>query len=140
MLKHNLRVCSGNNPREGVASRKAWFDTSIALDLAARFCETSPLFFQRDLLASLAMTFLFHSCDKQARFGRWWLGMLLMSALGLSGCKTLGDHEDGLRRNDLAEPARQVRSKAESGKDKDQKEPDDPWMSKEAQKISRDLQ
>jgi hypothetical protein len=66
--------------------------------------------------------------------------MLLMSALGLSGCKTLGDHEDGLRRNDLAEPARQVRSKAESGKDKDQKEPDDPWMSKEAQKISRDLQ
>ena len=64
------------------------------------------------------MTFLFHRCDKKPRLGRWWLGLLLVWALGLSGCKAWRDHDEGLRRNDLAEPARQIRAKTEANKDK----------------------
>jgi hypothetical protein len=86
------------------------------------------------------MTFLFHGCDKKPRFGRWWLGLFLLWALGLPGCRAWGDHEEGLRKNDLAEPARQARARAEPNKDRNAKAADDPWMSEKAQKISRDLQ
>jgi hypothetical protein len=71
-----------------------------------------------------------------------WLGLLLVAVLGVSGCKQWGLHDDepykeGLRRNDLSEPARQVR--AIENPDKAKKPADDPWMSHEAQKIYRDL-
>ena len=89
------------------------------------------------------MISLFHSGDKKPRFGRWWLGLLLVSVLGFSGCKQWGLHDEGvrdegLRRNDLSAPARQVRSKEES--DKDKNAAGDPWMSEKAQEISRNLE
>ena len=86
------------------------------------------------------MTFPFLGGGKNPRFGGWWLGLVLLCPLLLLGCKTWRDRDDGLRRNDLAEPARQLRTKTEAIKDKDAKAADDPWMSEKAQKISRDLQ
>jgi hypothetical protein len=95
---------------------------------------------QQNSSASLAMTFPFHGCGERLRFGRWWLGLFLLGALGFSGCKTWGSHEEGLRESDLAEPARQARSRAEPSSKRDSKAVDDPWMSEKAQKIARDLQ
>jgi len=88
------------------------------------------------------MIFLFHSGDKKPRFGRWWLGLLLVSVLGFSSCKQWGLHDEGvrdegLRRNDLSAPARQIRAK--ENPDKDKRPANDPWMSQEAQKIYRDM-
>ena len=88
------------------------------------------------------MISLFHTGDNKPRFGRWWLGLFLVAALAFSGCKQWGAHDEashdaGLRCNDLSEPARQVRAK--ENPDKDKKPADDPWMSHEAQKISRNL-
>jgi hypothetical protein len=78
----------------------------------------------------------FHGGNKQRWRGQWWLGMLLVFALGLAGCRQWGTQDDKLRRNDLSMPARQIR--AEESPDKEKK-PADPWMSPEAQRISRDL-
>jgi hypothetical protein len=64
---------------------------------------------------------------------------MLVLALGLSGCKAWKNHDEGLRQNDLAEPARQYRSKTNADKDSKKKAADDPWMSDKAQKIARDL-
>jgi hypothetical protein len=86
------------------------------------------------------MTFLFHSCEKRPQLGRWSLGLILVLGLGLSGCKAWRDHGEGLRRNDLAEPARQFRSKTDADKGGKKKAADDPWMSDEANKIARDLE
>jgi hypothetical protein len=66
-----------------------------------------------------------------------WLGLFLAATLGLAGCRQWRTHDDGLRRNDLSAPARQVRAHEDLGKAK--KPADDPWMSPEAQRISRDL-
>jgi hypothetical protein len=86
------------------------------------------------------MAFLFHGCEKKPRFGRWWLGLLIVSALGLSGCKHWGARENTLRESDLAGPARQIRSKSEFTKDQNASESDDWLMSDKAKKISRNLQ
>lgn len=86
------------------------------------------------------MIFLLHACSKRFRYSRWWLGLFLLLTLMFSGCKAGGLGEEGLRANDLAEPARQVRSRAEPIEDKDSTAADDPWMSEKAQKISRNLQ
>jgi hypothetical protein len=86
------------------------------------------------------MTSLFHGCDKEPRSGRCWLGLCLLCALGLAGCKAWGGREEGLRKNDLAVPARQLRAATDPNKDKGSKPVDDPWMSEKAQKIARDLQ
>jgi len=83
------------------------------------------------------MISLFHTDDKQPRFGGRWFGLLLVAVLGLSGCKQWGLHDEALRRNDLSEPARQIRAK--ENPDKDKKAAADPWMSEEAQRISRNL-
>jgi hypothetical protein len=77
--------------------------------------------------------------SKRLRSGRRWLGLFLLGILGFSGCKTWG-HREGLRDTDLAEPARQARSRIEKDGKKDSKAVDDPWMSEKAQKIARDLQ
>jgi hypothetical protein len=103
------------------------------------FAKLRP-FIQQDRLVSMAMTIPTLDCDNGPRFSRWWPGLLLICALGLSGCKTLGSHEDSLRDNGLSEPARQARTAADASKPKTSKAADDPWMSEEAQKISRDLQ
>ena len=86
------------------------------------------------------MSFLFHLCSNKLRLGRWWLGLFLASALVFTGCKQMGandygPHDDGLRRNDLALPARQLRAK--EAPDTAKKPADDPWMSDEAQRVSR---
>ena len=88
------------------------------------------------------MNLRFHVCSKKLRAGRWWLGLLLLSALAFSGCKQLGlhdesPHDDGLRRNDLALPARQARVKERL--DNGKKSPDDAWMSEDAQRVYHDL-
>jgi len=88
------------------------------------------------------MISLSHHCDKKPRFGRWRLGLFLVAVLAFSGCKQWGlhgeaSHDAGLRRDDLSEPARQLRAK--ENPDKDKKPADDPWMSSEAQRISRNL-
>jgi hypothetical protein len=66
--------------------------------------------------------------------------VLLAAVLGVSGCKTCGVPDEGLRESDLSEPARQARSKSEPPGSKDSKAADDPWMSDKAQRIARDLQ
>ncbi len=88
------------------------------------------------------MSLLFHVRSKKLPVGRWCLGLLLASALALPGCKRLGLHDrspqyDGLRRNDLALPARQARTVQHL--DKGKKAPDDAWMSDEAQRVYHDL-
>ncbi len=89
------------------------------------------------------MRFLVHVGSKKLRLGRWWLGLFLLSALAFSGCKQFGLHDegppdDGLRRNDLALPARQLRAK--ENPDKDKKSTDDLFfMSDEAQRVYHDM-
>jgi hypothetical protein len=85
------------------------------------------------------MTFPFHGCNNKRRLGRWCLGLLLILAMGLPGCKNWGKHDEGLRAEKLSEPARHVRSRMESSKDKESRAADDPWMSEKAQKIARNL-
>ena len=87
------------------------------------------------------MSLLFHFRGKKLRVGCWWLGLLLAAALSFPGCKHLGAQDDvaqgdGLRRSDLALPARQARAK-EGGPAK--KSADDAWMSDEAQSVYHDL-
>jgi hypothetical protein len=65
---------------------------------------------------------------------------LLLLAFGLSGCKDLGTRDEGLRHDELSEPARQVRARENLGTEKPAKTADDPWMSDKAQKISHDLE
>jgi hypothetical protein len=86
------------------------------------------------------MAFLFHGREKKPRFGRWCFGLLIVSALGLSGCKHWGAREETLRESDLAGPARQVRSKSELTKDQKSSDSDDWLMSDRAKNISRNLQ
>jgi hypothetical protein len=86
------------------------------------------------------MTVLSHRRSERLRLGHWWLGLLLASVLGFSGCKTPGLQDDGLRDNGLSASAQQFRSKVESADKKGSKAADDPWMSDKAQKIARDLQ
>jgi hypothetical protein len=88
------------------------------------------------------MPFLVHVGSKKLRLARWWLGLFLLSALALSGCKQFGLHDesppdDRLRRNDLALPARQLRAK--ENPDKDKKSTDDIFMSDEAQRVYHDM-
>jgi hypothetical protein len=88
------------------------------------------------------MNLLFHICGRKRWTGCWSLGLILACALVFPGCKQLGLHdrglpEDGLRRNDLALPARQVRTKQRL--DNGKKSADDAWMSDEAQSVYHDL-
>jgi hypothetical protein len=88
------------------------------------------------------MTFPFHTCSKKLHAGRWWLGIFLASALAFPGCKQMGLHDDAvhddvLRRNDLALPARKVRAVESPVKGK--KSPDDIFMSDEAQQVYHDM-
>jgi hypothetical protein len=88
------------------------------------------------------MNFPFRIRSKKLRAGRWWLGLFLLSALAFPGCKQLGlhdegPHDDSLRRNDLALPARQARVKERL--DNGKKSPDDVWMSEDAQRVYHDL-
>jgi hypothetical protein len=88
------------------------------------------------------MTSFFHFRVAELGASRWALGLCLASVLALAGCKQLGPrddapHDGGLRRNDLAEPARQLRSS--DNPDKDKKPANDPLMSSEAQKVYHDL-
>jgi hypothetical protein len=88
------------------------------------------------------MYFLFYVRNKNARLGRWWLGLSLLSALALSGCahwghRNEGTHDDVLRRSELSEPARQVR--ATSSPVRGKKTADDPWMSDEANQVYHNM-
>ncbi len=87
------------------------------------------------------MNLRFHISGKKSYAGRWWLGLFLLSALVFSGCKQFGGsdvaHEDSLRRDDLALPAREVRSNQVPAAAK--KSPDDIFMSGEAQRVYHDL-
>jgi hypothetical protein len=87
------------------------------------------------------MNLRFHISSKKSYAGRCWLGLFLLSALLFSGCKQLGGdgvaHDDGLRRDDLALPAREVRSHQYPSTAK--KSPDDVFMSDEAQRVYHDL-
>ncbi|MFZ1936875.1 MAG: hypothetical protein WCB27_26220 [Thermoguttaceae bacterium] len=88
------------------------------------------------------MNLLFHLFSKKSAAGRWWLGLILAAALAFPGCKQLGlnddgPHDDGLRRNDMALPAREARAKESWPAEK--KPADDPLMSDEAQRVYHDL-
>jgi hypothetical protein len=88
------------------------------------------------------MSFPFCNRSKNARLGRWWLGLVLLSALALSGCahwghRNEGTHDDVLRRDELSEPARQVRVKGSPTRGK--KTADDPWMSDEANQVYHNM-
>jgi len=81
-----------------------------------------------------------HNLCKAFRWG-WWclaLGVLLCD---LSGCKTWQTHDEGLRNDNLAIPARQARSirDKDAEKDPDKKSSYDPWHSEEANRIMQDL-
>jgi len=69
--------------------------------------------------------------------------LLLLTALGLFGCKDVNSPAQGLRRNDLAEPARQARSinnlDREIEKARESKSTDDFLLSPEAKKIYRNM-
>ena len=84
------------------------------------------------------MTVFFHGCDKTLRSGRWRLAVAVVVGIGLSGCKSWGPHDEGLRGNGLPETARQARS--EKADPEKKKAADDPWMSEKANQISHDLQ
>ena len=86
------------------------------------------------------MTSRLHGCSRQWRGGRLWLGMILASALGFSGCQNLAPHDEGLRRYNLSATACQARSNESPGRDNGSKPADDPWMSEEAQEVCRHLQ
>jgi hypothetical protein len=110
--------------------------------LTPGFAKLRPRFVPQNRSASAAMTFLFHDRSKKVGAGRWWLGLFMASALAFPGCKQLGlhdesPHNDALRRNDLALPARQVRIKERL--DNRKKSADDAWMSDEAQGVYHDL-
>jgi hypothetical protein len=79
------------------------------------------------------------SRSEKQRLGRWCLGLFVVLALALPGCKTWGQHDEGLRDNKLTEQVRQARVKAELDEN-GSKPSDDPWMSEKAQKISRNLE
>ena len=88
------------------------------------------------------MSFLFHVFSKMPSLGRCCFGLFLVLAVAFPGCKHWGlndeaSRDEGLRRNDLALPARQAR--ASQNPDKSKKSADDPWMSEEAQRVSHDL-
>jgi hypothetical protein len=88
------------------------------------------------------MNLLFHIFSKKSAVGRWCLGLFLAAAVAFPGCKQLGlnddgPHDDGLRRSDLALPARQARANENPPSEK--KPADDPLMSDEAQRIYHDL-
>lgn len=74
---------------------------------------------------------------------RWPALPLMLLALGLSGCHNMDGNKETLRKNDLSEPARQVRAKESSDKDIDKarasKGTDDFMMSREAKNIYHNM-
>ena len=139
----------------GVCDEKGRLGLQLTWTWPGGFAKLRPLFFQQDWLASADMIFLIRFCSGRlatrrvrARSRRLatrackhtpyvWLGLFLAAVLGFSGCKQMGSQDDSLRRDDLSVPARQLRAK--ENPDRDKKPADDPWMSSEAQNISRDL-
>ena len=91
------------------------------------------------------MTSRFHRCDERPRRHGWWFALMLVAVLGVSGCKNWGSraegvHDEPLRANSMSETARQARVNENPDADHDPKSARDPWMSDEAQEISRHLQ
>jgi hypothetical protein len=79
------------------------------------------------------MTRLLYYCRGQV-FAAGCL-LALVVALGLSGCKEWGTHEDGLRDNDLSKTARQARAEK-----KDPEKDAQCWgWSDKSRQIERDL-
>ncbi len=90
------------------------------------------------------MNAIFRGCGKLVQANRRWLALpLTLLVFVFSGCHDMDSNKETLRKNDLSEPARQVRAKEsiDKGIDKarESKGTDDFLMSSEAKNIYHNM-